>query len=101
MFIHDYIQLVFQDEIFSIYNPTEVLVGRLKFSRGMPGFADAFVGLIEKHATSVTTGNGYSLQVFFEGDAVVKVLKGSAKAHGPEAWQFGAIGGPVVVEAND
>jgi hypothetical protein len=101
VFIHDYIQLVFQDDVFSIYNAAEVSVEEAKFSQGRPGFTDALIGLIESRATSVISGTEYSLQIFFEKGAVVTVLRGSAKDNGPEAWQFGSLGGPVIVEIND
>jgi hypothetical protein len=101
VFIHDYIQLVFQHDIFNIYNAAEVSIEKAKFLQRSPGFADALLTLIEKRATSVTSSAEYSLQILFENGTLVNVLRASEGTHGPEAWQFSKFGGPVVVEPND
>ena len=101
VFVHDYLQLVFQNEIFTIYNTAEVSEADHSHVQGQPGFADALIGLIEKRATSVVSRTKYSLQIEFQNGATVNVLRTAANAAGPEAWQFRSLGGPVVVEANE
>jgi hypothetical protein len=101
VFIHDYIQLVFQHDIFTIYNAAEVSIAKATFQQRSPGFADALLTLIEKRATTVTSSAEYSLQILFENGTLVNVVRGCAGTRGPEAWQFSKLGGPVVVEPND
>ena len=101
VFVHDYLQLVFQNEIFTIYNTAEISVADHNHVQGQLGFADALISLIENRATSVISGTEYSLQIEFQNGAAVNVLRMAANAAGPEAWQFGSLGGPVVVEVNE
>ena len=98
VFIHDYLQLVFQDCAFTIYNRASYASGRTALLQGEPGFCDALVGLIEQSARVEFISGELSLH--FVRGAVVSVVNAGPCARGPEAWQFGRLGGPQLVEQN-
>ncbi|GAB6197337.1 hypothetical protein [Lysobacter xanthus] len=98
VFIHDYLQLVFQDCAFTIYNRASYASGGTTLLQGTPGFCDALVGLIEQFAR-VDLSSG-ELSLHFSRGAVVSVANAGPSARGPEAWQFGWLGGPQLVEQN-
>jgi len=54
VFIHDYLQLIFQDEGFNIYNLAEVERHGVKVSQGQPGFCDAVVSLIGQRVVAAS-----------------------------------------------
>ena len=95
VFIHDYLQLVFQDACFSIYNAAEIRHGNDSVSQGQPGFCDGLVSLIGQPLTATSTSPSLSL-TFRSG--VVLVVEQSGQ--GPEAWQFNRFSGQIVVEQN-
>jgi hypothetical protein len=101
VFVHDYIQLVFQDAGFSLYNTTKLTIDGRDVLQGQPGFADALVALIDLRVVSFSTQTDSILELSFEGGAKLEVLRGEPYARGPEAFQFSAMGGPIVVEANE
>jgi hypothetical protein len=95
VFIHDYLQLVFQDACFSIYNPAELRQGDSLLSRGEPGFCDILVSLIGQPLTSASSSP--SLSLTFQGGTVLVVAQ---FGQGPEAWKYFALGKSTVVELN-
>lgn len=95
VFVHDYIQLVFQDACFSIYNIAELQLAETTLLQGQPGFCDALVGLIGLPLISVSSGPMLSLS--FQGGVMFVVTEGSS---GPEAWQYNSPGFSSVVEQN-
>jgi hypothetical protein len=101
VFVHDYIQLVFQDACFSLYNTTKLVIGESAVLQGQASFADALVALIGLRVTSVSTQTDSILELLFEGGIKLQVLQGEPYARGPEAFQFNAIGSPIVVEVNE
>ena len=100
VFVHDYIQLVFQDTCFSLYNTTKLSIGERTVLQGQAGFADALVALIDLRVESVSTQSDSILELSFEGGTKLQVLRGEPYARGPEAFQFTAIGTPIVAEEN-
>ena len=98
VFVHDYLQLVFQDCAFTLYNPATYAKDATVLRQGQPGFCDALVSLIDQGARAEVRGEG--LLLHFVGGAVVSVSTSGPDARGPEAWQFGRLGGPYVVEQN-
>jgi hypothetical protein len=98
VFVHDYVQLVFQDCAFTLHNLATLTVGGVVLTQGEAGFCDALVSLIEQPAR-VEASSG-SLSLHFSGGAVVSVATSGAMVRGPEAWQFCRLGGPAVVEQN-
>jgi hypothetical protein len=101
VFVHDYIQLVFQDTSFTLYNTTRLTSGESSVLHGQAGFADALVALIDQRVASVSTQTDSALALVFENGVKLQVLRGKPYAHGPEAFQFITMGGPIVVEANE
>lgn len=98
VFVHDYLQLVFQNCAFTIYNLTTYSKATTVFRQGDPGFCDALVSLIDQ--TARVEAQDESLLLHFAGGAVVSVPTSGPDTQGPEAWQFGRLGGPYVVEQN-
>jgi hypothetical protein len=97
VFVHDYLQLIFQDSAFSIYNPLTLQMHGASLRLGQPGFCDLLVGLIGQPLSSVSTSGIESVVLVFAGGAVLSV---SRQGSGPEAWQFNCFGQPTVVEQN-
>ena len=98
VFVHDYLQLVFQDCAFTIYNTASYSADSGELRQGQPGFCDAIVSLIDQTAQVVALTS--SLLLHFSGGAVVSVHVSDSDSCGPEAWQFNRLGGPTVVEQN-
>jgi hypothetical protein len=97
VFVHSYLQLVFQDSCFSIYNPSTLRVRDTILTFGQPGFADDIVALIGQGLSSVSLDGEDSISLIFKTGAVLSVARGGT---GPEAWQYNSLGGPIVVEQN-
>lgn len=95
VFVHDYIQLVFQDDCFSIYNTAELKQDGNSLLRGQFGFCDALVSLIGLPLTSVSSQPLLSLR--FQGGAEFIVTEAFS---GPEAWQYSSPSSQTVVAQN-
>lgn len=95
VFVHDYLQLVFQDACFSIYNVAELRQGNSSLSQGQPCFCDGLVSLIGQPLTSASANPSLSL-TFQNGTVLIVAQSGQ----GPEAWQYNSPGEPIVVEKN-
>jgi hypothetical protein len=98
VFIFDYVQLVFQDCRFTIYNRLRYHDADVAIAQGEPGFCDALVGLIGGTATVEFDENRLNFQ--FASGATLTVSKDEADASGPEAWGFLRLGGTMYVEQN-
>ena len=99
VFVHDYIQLVFQDEAFSLYNPVIVKTLDENNEQGGAGFADSLVSLIDRAVVEVDSSEGFAIALRFGCGRQVQVLRnGGAKS--PEAFQFNGPNGVIVVEQN-
>ena len=98
VFVHDYLQLVFQDCGFTLYNLATYSHGDVVFRQGQPGFCDALVALIDQTARAEARND--SLLLHFVKGAVVSVPTSGQNVRGPVAWQFNRLGGPIVVEQN-
>ena len=98
VFVHDYVQFIFETETLSIY-------GRMRYrglegdelEYGQPGFADALAGLIGAKASSVSTSQAECLALQFEEKGRLAVTHEST---GPEAFQFVTEAGVIVVQQN-
>lgn len=95
VFVHDYIQLVFQDACFSIYNTVELRQGETVTLQGCPGFCDGLVNLIGQSLISASVEPPLSLE--FQSGLVLVVQQ---PGDGPEAWQYSSSTGSIVVEQN-
>lgn len=100
VFIHDYLQLVFQDEGFNIYNLAELELRGVKVTQGQPGFCDAVVSLIGQRVTAASHSDAYALRLSFEEGAQFVVRSDEAAITGPEAFEFNGKNQPPVVEQN-
>ena len=99
MFVHDYVQLVFQDEAFSLYNPIVVTTQGAEYEQGGAGFAESLVSLIDRAVVEVDSSDQYALSLRFDCGTHVQVLRENS-AKGPEAFQFNGPNGVIVVEQN-
>jgi hypothetical protein len=99
VFVHDYLQLVFQDSRFSFcYWPT-LQVAEAVLERGAAGYCDTLVSLIGQGVRSVDAdGTGLSLR--FQNGALLLVPSFDPDCNVPEAWTFSTPGHPRVVEPN-
>lgn len=100
VFVHDYLQLVFQDEGFSIYNLAQLEHQGTCLLQGAAGFCDGLVGLIGQRVTDVSTTTGTVLTLTFEGGTRLSVLSGENGARGPEAFEFRGPNDLIVVDLN-
>ena len=98
VFVHDYVQLVFQDCSFSFYNRLTYQHGCLALGHGTPGFCDALVSLIGSTVLVELGHDRFSLH--FSNGATVHVATSGPDVRGPEAWIFSRLGSPTVVEQN-
>ena len=98
MFVHDYLQLMFPDCAFTLYNVATYKSETLVLRQHQSGFCDALVALINQSA--VVEFRSGILTLNFPGGASVSVKNTGQDARGPEAWQFGRLGDPQVVEQN-
>jgi hypothetical protein len=100
VFIHDYIQLVFQHEGFSIYNAAEVVRDGGVIRQGQIGYCDALVSLINQRVTSVAVAEPYKLSLTFESGVEFHVLSGDDATNSPEAYEFRGADNLWIVESN-
>lgn len=101
VFIHDYLQLIFQDEGFNIYNLAEVEVHGVKSMQGQPGFCDAVVSLIGQRITAASHSDKCALKLLFEEGAQIVVRNDGEAIRGPESFEFNGRNQLPVVEQND
>jgi hypothetical protein len=99
-FIHDYLQLIFQDEWLSIYNLAEVERHGLKVSQVQPGFCDAVRALIGQRVVAADHSDACVLRLSFEEGTQFTVRSDEAAISGPEAFEFNGKNQALVVEQN-
>lgn len=87
-FVHDYIQLVFQDWGFSFYNEVSIDVGTATVHRKDAGFCDLLVGLIGQTAIGTGPNKEVALVLTFESGTRVLVHLADENCDWPEAWQL-------------
>ena len=90
VFVHDYFQLVFQDDTFNIHNLAEVVWEGDILRQGQVGFCDAVVGLIGRRVISFTTASRGELILSFESEANLRVFGGPEGQDGfpHDAWEY-------------
>jgi len=102
VFIHDYIQLVFQDCRINVYNTAQITTSDgVIVLQNNPGFADQTVNLLEQKITSAYISESRELSLCFTNGTKFKTLNSPEHCHGPEAFE--ASGSPLtewVVEQN-
>ena len=97
VFVHEYLQLVFQDTGFSLYNPVELRLNGHVIRQNESGFADGLVGLIGQSVLSAATVETSGLALSFTSGTIVSV---DSDGPGPEAWQFNSLGCAPVIAQN-
>lgn len=100
VFVHDYLQLVFEDESYSIYNVAKLAGNGTEWLQGEKGFCDALVNLIGRRVKSAVSSTEYPIVLNFEGGVQLQVLSGPLGARGPEAFQFIDKNSQILVEQN-
>jgi hypothetical protein len=101
VYVHDYIQLVFQGESFSLYNRVGLTANDREYSQGSPGFADEITRLIGQKVSAAGASDRSKLEIHFEAGDIVRLLSGQENQNGPEAFQYNDGNGSIVVEQND
>lgn len=99
-FVHDYIQLVFQSQNFSIYNRAQVTQSSLTLTQGDQGFCDVLVGLIGCSVLQAYSNEQYKLVLEFENGEKFLVPSAAEYVHGPEAFQYNGANDHCVVDQN-
>lgn len=96
-FVHDYVQLSFQDLGLSVYSQLTVGTPRGLLKRSDSGFCDALVGLIGQRVTSVEYSAKISMRLIFSDGSSVNVSLRSEDANGSELFQLKRLGLPIIV----
>lgn len=87
VFIHDYFQLVFQEERFTVYNRAAVAEGANLIRQGSTGFCDKLVGLIGQRVVAVTRTDAHVLCLRFSDGAAFQIEVDEDRLW-PEAFDF-------------
>jgi len=98
VFVHDYFQLVFDDECFNVYNRARLVVERRHFYQREHGFADRLVELIGSRVVSCEVDP--ALVLIFDRGVRFEVLMTPEDASGPEAFEYCAGGASLMVGGN-
>lgn len=99
-FAHDCVQLVFQDDGFSLYNDIDLKCGTASLTKGSPGFCDALVRLMNQRAMLVHANDEGNLIIVFEGGEVLRTLPLGEGQRWPESWQFNRSPDIIIVGQN-
>ncbi len=95
IFIHDYVQLTFQEVVLSIYGRFSVLgPGDQAVSTGDAGFCDAVVSLIEDRVVAVEE-SADQLELLFRSGRRISIR--ATDAEGPESFSLSQPRGPTIV----
>ena len=100
VFVRDYLQLVFEDEVLSVYNLASLVLHGSEIHQESTGFCDGLVSLIGQRAVQIELAEQCALSLAFAGGAVLHVLGCESAVRGPEAFQFAGRDDLVVVEQN-
>jgi hypothetical protein len=98
VFVHDYLQLVFGSDVFTLYNRVQLKIGSALMVQGETGFCDELVRLISQKV--LETHDRHALTMAFENGAELSVLNGETDVSGPEAFQYDGPDNLIIVEQN-
>ena len=87
VFIHDYFQLVFEEERLTVYNRAAGANGESLIWHGTTGFCDKLVGLIGQGVVAVTRTDAYVLCLHFSNGAAF-YIEADHEPSWPEAFDF-------------
>jgi hypothetical protein len=99
-FVHDYLQLRFQEQVISIFNDILCESASISTRSGESGFCDAVVALIGQRVIEVADEPGFFLSLRFQGGCALRVLADDPAISGPEAWIYHSAGVPIAVCQN-
>jgi hypothetical protein len=98
VFVHDYLQIAFQDLLLTVYSPVTLALGAAEIRSSDPGFYDRLVGLIGKRPVQVEYSSREHLRLSFDGNEILTASLNSDSVIGPELFQVSGPGLPIVVE---
>jgi len=97
VFVHDYLQLVFDDIRLSLYAPVVITSSGKRIGHLELGHADAIVRLVGHAVTSASCDSECELALHFSNGDILNVSLQSTDAVGPETFQLNVPGKPIVV----
>ena len=100
VFVHDYIQLVFQGTYFNLYNAVTIHRDNRTLRRNDLGFCDELCHLIGQRVVDTSTEAGQFTSVAFGNGTRVSVSLRAEDGNGPEAFELGNNKGTFCVEQN-
>ena len=100
VFILDYVQLFFGEDIFTFYNDPIITDGCRSKHRDTVGLCDKLVSLIGSFIIEISVAENGSLTLFLNNKFSIFVPTESSNTSGPEAWQFYEAKGQIWVQAN-
>ena len=98
VFIHDYVQLRFQEASLSLYSRLTIESGNGVLDRTDSNFAGAVVGLIGQWIASIDYRPGDHLRLMFSGGMTIVTSLRAEDCNGPEHFHLNQPGLPLVVE---
>ena len=101
VFVHDYLQLVFQSATLTVYNTVSLECNDGTFTFGKTGFADAMVGLIGQRILEGNASEQHALEFSFESGATLRIARRDVLNPGPEAFMVHTDDGEIVAEKNE
>lgn len=99
VFVHDYFQVVFDDERFNLCGRVEVRKNQQTLAAGQPGFGDALLALLGDRAAAVTVDEADELTIQFLSGATLR-NRPNPSGCGPEAWVFFGSNNLTIVGSN-
>ena len=100
VFVHDYLQLVFQGRRVSLYNVVRLHRGGGTLNESDIGWVDELPRLIGQRVVGVSCEGAVGLTLTFELGTQVSVSLRPEDARGPEAFEVNGDDGFFVVEQN-
>jgi len=100
VFIHDYVQLIFQDDAFNIYNLSEFECRGVRVAHAGPGFCDVLASLIGQRVIETSHSDSHALELSFEEGAQFVLRSDDDAVYGPEEFEFNGKNQPAVVTQN-
>lgn len=97
-FVHDYVQLRFQETCLSLYSRLVISTNGVTLGRSDRGFCDALVALIGQSAMSVDYQAKDHLRIAFSTGAILSASLKAIDASGEELFQLQGPGTTLIVE---
>jgi hypothetical protein len=98
VFVHDYVQLVFQDTTLSVYCSMSIASPRDSIGWRGPGWCDALVALIGQSVNSVDYLPRDHLRITFSDASVLRICLLASRATSDELFKIDRLGSATIVE---